>query len=439
MQEGLRFTIQTLGCKLNFSESSGIARQLQDAGYARVDEGENADILVLNTCSVTENADKKCRAIIRKARKANDKLYVAVIGCYAQLKPEEISEIEGVNLVLGASEKFNIIEHIEKNFNSEVSSVEGGHIKEVKEFIPSYSMGDRTRSFLKVQDGCDYFCSFCTIPLARGRSRSPEISVILDQAREIAASGIKEIVLTGVNIGDFGAGKEDKFIDLIKELDEIQGIDRFRISSIEPNLLNNEIIDFVAASKRFVPHFHIPLQSGNDEMLKSMRRRYDTALYRDRIERIKEKIPNACIGVDVITGYPGESDELFLDSVDFIMSLDVSYLHVFTYSERANTVAPRKDGVVPVDVRRDRSRKLQEISRKLKRQFYSNYIGQEMEVLFEKEEDGFISGFTPNYIRVKVPYLKGMENQLRSVELSRLNSDDVITSEKVAQLMEAPV
>lgn len=439
MQAGLKFNIQTLGCKLNFSESSGIARQLIDAGYARVSEGEPFNVLILNTCSVTENADKKCRAIIRKAQKENERLFTAVIGCYAQLKPEEISKIEGVNLVLGASEKFNIVKHIEENFTSKSARIEGGHIKEVKEFIPSYSLGDRTRSFLKVQDGCDYFCSFCTIPLARGRSRSPEINIIVQQTKEIAKAGINEVVLTGVNIGDFGAGKDENFFDLIKELEKVKGIRRFRISSIEPNLLSDEIIDLVASSSTFMPHFHIPLQSGSDILLKSMRRRYNSELFRKRVERIKQQIPHACIGADVITGYPGETEELFNESVDFIKSLDLSYLHVFTYSERANTVAPRKDGVIPVEIRRQRSRKLQEISRKLKRSFYDKYLNETMEVLFEKEEDGFISGFTPNYIRVKVKSENINENSLHFVKLNRVNSDDEVFSEKVEVLIESPV
>jgi threonylcarbamoyladenosine tRNA methylthiotransferase MtaB len=292
---------------------------------------------------------------------------------------------------------------------------------------------------LKVQDGCDYFCSFCTIPLARGRSRSASIEQVLEQAYEIAQLGVKEVVLTGVNIGDFGAGQSYDFLDLIKELDNVDGIDRFRISSIEPNLLNDKIIDFVATSNRFAPHFHIPLQSGSDELLESMRRRYDTNLYRNRIEKIKKVMPDACIGVDVITGYPGESDAHFKRTTDFIMDLDVSYLHVFTYSERANTSAPRKEGIVPVNIRRERSRKLQEISRKLKRQYYSKYAGRSMEVLFEKEEDGFISGFTPNYIRVKVPANLAEENSLKTMELKEINADDVMLSEKINQLMEAPV
>lgn len=439
MQAGLKFNIQTLGCKLNFSESSGIARQFIDAGYARVSDGEPFNILILNTCSVTENADKKCRAIIRKAQKENENLFTAVIGCYAQLKPEEISKIEGVNLVLGASEKFNIVKHIEENIASDLIKIKDGHIKEVKDFIPSYSLGDRTRSFLKVQDGCDYFCSFCTIPLARGRSRSPEISTIVGQAKEIAKAGINEIVLTGVNIGDFGAGRDQSFLDLIGELEKVKGISRFRISSIEPNLLSDEIIDFVASSSIFMPHFHIPLQSGSDILLKSMRRRYDSELFKKRVERIKLKMPHACIGADVITGYPGETEELFNESVDFIMRLDLSYLHVFTYSERANTVAPRKDGVVPVDIRRQRSRRLQEISRKLKRNFYEKFLNETMEVLFEKDENGFISGFTPNYIRVKVKSENVNENSLHSVKLNRVNSDDEMLSDKVEILIESPV
>jgi len=431
MRPGQTFAIHTLGCKLNYAESSGISRDLEDLGFAKIGVDENPDILILNTCSVTENADKKCRQFVRKHKNQNPEIFIAVIGCYAQLKPEEIKDIKGVNLVLGASEKFNLGKHIiDQEIFNEPKTV-GGPIKDVKEFAPSFSHGDRTRSFLKVQDGCDYFCTFCTIPLARGLSRSANVKETLQQAEKIAQLGIKEIVLTGVNIGDFGANTNESFLDLIKALDEISGIERFRISSIEPNLLSNEIIDFVASSKRFMPHFHLPLQSGCDDLLKMMKRKYDTLLYTNRVERIKQVMPHACIGVDVITGFPGETETDYLKTSDYLIDLDVSYLHVFTYSERSNTKATRMQDVVPINVRRDRSKKLQELSRKKKRHFYNQFINQEMPVLFEKNIDGFIYGFTENYLRARLIQERSLENEIVNIRLRSISMDGDMISELV--------
>ncbi|MDP4933517.1 MAG: tRNA (N(6)-L-threonylcarbamoyladenosine(37)-C(2))-methylthiotransferase MtaB, partial [Salibacteraceae bacterium] len=395
----------TLGCKLNFSETSTIARLFEQGGYAKVDFDDRPDIYIINTCSVTDHADKKCRNLVRRAKSKNPDAFIAVVGCYAQLKPEEIANIEGVNVVLGANEKFNILAYLDKQPENGKAHIENGHIKEVKEFIPSYSANDRTRTFLKVQDGCDYFCSFCTIPLARGRSRNQTVAETVKVAQEVAETGVKEVVLTGVNIGDFGQGKSESFLELITALNEVAGIDRFRISSIEPNLLNDEIIDFVSTSKRFVPHFHIPLQSGSDAMLQNMRRRYLTPLYRERIERIKAKMPNACIGVDVIVGFPGETDEEFMKTVEFIKSLDVSYLHVFTYSERANTTALRIDEVIPMQVRQERNKTLTNLSLKKKRAFYETQVGSTHPVLWEAaDNEGMIHGFTENYVKVQKPF-----------------------------------
>jgi threonylcarbamoyladenosine tRNA methylthiotransferase MtaB len=421
----------TLGCKLNFSETSGIARLFEEEGYARVDFKEGAEVVIINTCSVTDNADKKCRQIVKQARNLSPDSFIAVIGCYAQLKPQEIASIEGVNLVLGASEKFNLLQHVleweQERYESRVMASE---IKLVKEFVPSYSIGDRTRSFLKVQDGCDYFCSFCTIPLARGRSRSNTVEETLRTAREVAGTAIKEVVLTGVNIGDFGKGTEESFLDLIRALDEVEGIDRFRISSIEPNLLSDEIIDFVASSKRFVPHFHIPLQSGSNEILAGMRRRYQKELYTDRVKRIKEKMPQACIGVDVIVGYPGETHDLFLETFHFLNELDVSYLHVFTYSERNNTVAIRKEGVVPMAERRERSKMLQSLSEKKRRFFYEQQLNKEFTVLFEaQEQNGEMYGFTENYLKVKSVYNPAWINSMKRVIPQGINADGTIFAE----------
>lgn len=394
-----------------------------EAGYARVNLEEQPDVVVINTCSVTENADKKCRNIVNKALRVNPEAFVIVVGCYAQLKPAEITTIPGVDVVLGASEKFNIAQYIESE------KLGGGRaftkeIKETKEFIPSYSMGDRTRTFLKVQDGCNYFCAFCTIPLARGRSRSASIEETMNQARGVANSEAREVVLTGVNIGDFGTPQGETFFDLVKELDELEGIERFRISSIEPNLLSNDIIDFVAESKRFVPHFHIPLQSGSDRILKAMRRRYLTELYHDRIHRIVEKMPDACIGVDVITGFPGETEEEFQTTYDFLLNLPISYLHVFTYSERPNTTALRIDEVIPIKIRQERSKKLRILSNKKKRAFYQRFQGATRTVLFESDnQDGYMTGFSDNYVKVRVPFNKEWINQMLEVRLEDITFD----------------
>ena len=412
----------TLGCKLNFSETSTIARDLENEGFARVEFESGADIYVINTCSVTDQADKKCRNIVRRALKYNPSAFIVVIGCYAQLKPKEISTIQGVNLVLGAQEKFNLKSFLHDIEKRKETRIENNHIKHVNEFYPGYSKGDRVRSFFKVQDGCNYFCSFCTIPLARGKSRSANVKETMVKAREIANSEVKEVVLTGVNIGDFGNGTKEKLIDLLIELDKLEQINRFRISSIEPDLLSNEIIEFLCNSKRFVPHFHIPLQSGSDKLLKSMRRRYDTELYKSRIEKIKTLMPKACIGVDVIVGYPGESVEEFNKTVHFLKSLPISYLHVFTYSERANTTAPRMGESVPMEERRKRSKQLRILSLKLKQQFYQNNLGKTEKVLLENQEDGYYYGFTENYVKVKLPVQKDKKNEIVNVKLNKINS-----------------
>lgn len=419
----------TLGCKLNFSETSTIARLFDDAGYAKVEFEDTPDIYVINTCSVTENADKKCKQLVKKALKINPNAFVAIIGCFAQLKPSEIAEIPGVDLVLGANEKFNLIEHIEKlNEKSDTTIVEFESIKNTNEFVPAYSIGDRTRSFLKVQDGCDYFCTFCTIPLARGKSRNASIADTILEAKKIAETDIKEVVLTGVNIGDFGQGGEENFFSLIKELDTVEGIDRYRISSIEPNLLNNDIIHFcLNESKHFVPHFHIPLQVGNNRLLKAMRRKYERELYAERVQYIKQLRPDACIGVDVIVGFPGETDEEFLDTVHFLKELPISYLHVFTYSERANTTAVKLGEPVPMNVRRERSKQLHILSDKKKRAFYEENINSIRTVLFEHEEDhGIMYGFTENYVKVKMPYDATLVNTFNKVKLTEIDRDGIM-------------
>lgn len=426
----------TLGCKLNFSETSTLARSLEEAGYAKVRQEERPDVFVLNTCSVTENADKECRRHVRRFQAINPDAFIAVVGCYAQLKPEEIASIPGVDLVLGANEKFDLAAFLERHAGLDPASPKGlaifSPIKDVRTFIPSYNANDRTRTFLKVQDGCDYFCSFCTIPLARGRSRSATIAETVELARTIAASGVKEIVLTGVNTGDFGRQHDQNFLQLIEALDRVRGIDRFRISSIEPNLCNDAIIDFVAQSERFVPHFHMPLQSGSDAILERMRRRYDTALYAERVAHIKRVMPHACIGVDVITGTPGETDEEFLKTHEFLRcipagpgaSSGVDYLHVFTYSERANTTAVRMDDSVPMVVRRERTKQLRILGNKLQRAFYARHVGSTRDVLFEVEEnDGEMLGFTDNYLRVAMPYDASLVNTIVPVELGRINGD----------------
>ncbi len=417
MRDFSTFSFHTLGCKLNFSESSTLAKDFISNGYGRVELEDGPDVLVLNTCSVTDEADQKCRYVVRKAKRANPNVFIAVIGCYAQLKPEEIASIEGVNVVLGANEKFNLLKFIRES-ESEKVTVSAGEIKDVKEFIPSFSSGDRTRTFLKVQDGCNYFCSFCTIPLARGRSRSANITATLKEAQKAIDAGAKEIVLTGVNIGDFGTAHGESFYELIQKLDELEGVFRYRISSIEPNLLTDEIISFVAKSKRFMPHFHVPLQSGSDNVLKEMRRRYRTDLYRARMNKIREVMPHAAIGIDVIVGFPGETDELFLETVEFLKEIDFTYLHVFTYSERANTTAVRKDQVVPMEVRNDRNKTLRLLSAKKREAFDSRFKGMVMPVLWENiDEENYISGFTPNYIKVKRKADEVFPNQISEFQL----------------------
>ena len=433
----------TLGCKLNFSETSSIRRSFEDQGYTTVDFEEGADIYVLNTCSVTEFADRKCRYEVRRALKYSPDARVIVVGCYAQLKPKEIAEIPGVDLVLGAAEKFNILNYVDGIAGTTGKGmVVAGEVKEANTFVDAFSFGDRTRSFLKVQDGCDYKCSFCTIPQARGSSRSDTIDNVVSNAQKIAEMGIREIVLTGVNLGDFGNGteviegtrpqKSGLFIDLVKALDEVDGIERFRISSIEPNLLTEEIIDFVAGSKRFVPHFHIPLQSGCDKILKAMRRRYKSDLYRQRITWIKSRMPHCCIGVDVIVGFPGETDEDFNETYTFLADLDVSYLHVFTYSERANTPAAEMLEAVPMDIRRERNEKLRILSEKKRRHFGDSHLGQVRKVLLENHTtDNQITGYTDNYIRVAIPGDFSGTNTLCDIMLQSWNANGETISGKI--------
>ena len=416
----------TLGCKLNFSETSSMARKFEEEGFKRVEFSDSPDIFLINTCSVTDNADKKCRKVVKEALKQNKEAYVAIVGCYAQLKPKEIAEIPGVDIVLGAAEKFNLLEHVKDFSKNPKGEVLASEIKEAKHFNDAYSYGDRTRSFLKVQDGCNYNCSFCTIPLARGKSRSPKIENIVNQAKEIAKTEVNEVVLTGVNIGDFGINletnkREERFIDLIKALDEVEGIDRYRISSIEPNLLSEEIIQFVSKSKRFVPHFHIPLQSGNNKLLKAMRRRYERELYADRVALIKKLMPDCCIGVDVITGFPGEGEDEFLDTYNFLNELDISYLHVFTYSERDNTAALEMDEVVPYAERKKRSTMLRTLSEKKRRAFYESQLGTNRKVLFESEQEGdTLNGFTENYVKVQVKYDPVLVNEVKQIQLNSI-------------------
>lgn len=429
----------TLGCKLNYSETSTIGRQFMTAGFEIVEFTQQADVYVINTCSVTENADKKCRKIVKEALKYSPGAYIAIVGCYAQLKPQEIANIEGVDVVLGAAEKFQLVEHIADLTKNEKTQIFNQPIAEVNEFVASYSFGDRTRTFLKVQDGCDYSCTFCTIPLARGESRSDTIASVVKQAEEIAASGIKEIVLTGVNIGDFGirnGKREDKFFDLVKALNEVDGINRIRISSIEPNLLSTEIIEFVAQSQKFVPHFHIPLQSGSNKILGLMKRRYRRELYVERVAAIKNIMPNCCIGVDVIVGFPGETREDFLDTYEFLNNLDISYLHVFTYSERENTPAYEMEGVVSSNERAERSKMLHILSDKKRRAFYSQEVGKIAEVLFEGDlKEGFMHGFTRNYVKVKVKYDPILVNEIKTIKLDALLPEGEMSATEVAEAL----
>jgi threonylcarbamoyladenosine tRNA methylthiotransferase MtaB len=444
MATPLTVAFHTLGCKLNFSETSSIRRSFEDQGYSTVDFEDGADIYVLNTCSVTDFADKKCRYEVRRALKYAPQAKIVVVGCYAQLKPDEIANIPGVDLVLGAAEKFNILNYIDGiSKSSDKGMVIAGEVKEANSFQDAFSFGDRTRSFLKVQDGCDYKCSFCTIPQARGNSRSDTIENVVSNAHKIADLGVKEIVLTGVNLGDFGNGtevieglkpkKEALFIDLIKALDDVEGINRYRISSIEPNLLTEEIIDFVAQSQKFVPHFHVPLQSGSDKILKAMRRRYARHLYQERVAWIKEKMPHCCIGVDVIVGFPGETHADFMDTYHFLNDLDISYLHVFTYSERANTPAAEMENPVNMEQRRERNEMLRILSQKKKIAFTNPFLGSTRPVLFEHaKEQGMMSGFTDNYIKVSLPFEASLINTIREVRLLQLDeSCESVISELV--------
>lgn len=426
----------TLGCKLNFSETSTIARSFSCEGFDRVDFDNKADIYVINTCSVTENADKRFKTIVKKAQRANPEAFIMAIGCYAQLKPQELADVHGVDMVLGATEKFNITDYINDLSKNELSEIHSCEIEEANFYVGSYSIGDRTRSFLKVQDGCDYKCTFCTIPLARGISRSDTLQNIIANAVEISEKGIKEIVLTGVNIGDFGKGEfgnknhEHTFFELCEALDQVPGIERLRISSIEPNLLNNETIEFVARSNSFVPHFHIPLQSGSDDLLRSMRRRYRSELFSERVAKIREVMTHACIGVDVIVGFPGETEEHFLTTYNLLSRLDISYLHVFTYSERDNTQAAGMNGTVPKNVRRKRSRMLRGLSVKKRRAFYESQLGTTRTVLFEGEnKEGYIHGFTENYVKVKAPWDPELVNTLHKIELTEIDMDGLIRFE----------
>jgi len=420
-----KVAFHTLGCKLNFSETSTLSKMFEEEGYQKVDFFEPSDIYILNTCSVTENADKKCKKFVKDALKLSPNAFIAVTGCFAQLKPTEISNIKGVDAVLGASEKFKLLDLIKDFEKKSSTSIYHSEIEEAQDFVSAYSINDRTRTFLKVQDGCDYTCTFCTIPLARGKSRSDTISNILLHANQIVSEGVKEIVLTGVNTGDYGiidGKRQTNFLELIKKLNTVHGLERIRISSIEPNLLNDDIIEFVASSEKFVPHFHIPLQSGNNELLGKMRRRYKRELYSERIAKIKSLMPDCCIGVDVIVGFPGETDEHFNDTVNFLKELDISYLHVFTYSERANTLAPNMEGFVPLKKRNERSKQLRMLSEKKKRFFYETQLNKLKNVLFEqKNENGFINGFTENYVKVQYPYDTSLVNHIKTVQLMKIS------------------
>jgi len=433
MNVSKKVAFYTLGCKLNFSETSTIARNFMSEGFDRVDFNEQADIYVINTCSVTENADKRFKTIVKQAQKSNPEAFIVAIGCYAQLKPEELADVNGVDLVLGATEKFKITDYLNDLTKNDFGEIHSCEIEEADFYVGSYSIGDRTRAFLKVQDGCDYKCTYCTIPLARGISRSDTLENVINNAKEISAQNIKEIVLTGVNIGDYGKGEfgnkkhEHTFLDLVKELDKVEGIERLRISSIEPNLLKNETIQLVSRSRAFVPHFHLPLQSGNNELLKLMKRRYLRELYVDRVNFIKEIMPDACIGVDVIVGFPEESEEHFLDTYNFLNELDISYLHVFTYSERDNTEAAEMKNVVPKNVRTKRSKMLRGLSVKKRRAFYESQIGSDRTVLFESEnKEGYIHGFTENYVKVKSPWNPELVNTLHNITLTNIDEDGLV-------------
>ena len=419
-------TFQTLGCKLNFAETSTLARDFISHGYAQVGNNDTADFYIINTCSVTDNANKKARKAVRRALRKSPHAKIAVIGCYAQLNPDEIAQIPGVSIVVGAEEKFNLASYIEATNLNDDPKVLNSTIETVEQFIPSYSMGERTRSILKIQDGCDYNCSFCTIPLARGRSRSSSISKTLSQAIEIGKTAVREIVLTGVNVGDFGVNRNENLYNLIQELDKIDGIDRYRISSIEPNLLTDEIINFTARSKKFLPHFHIPLQSGSDKILKAMRRRYNTKLYADRVQKIKAILPDACIGVDVIVGFPGESDNYFQQTYDFLNGLDISYLHVFSYSMRDNTDAVKIKDKIPQNIISERSKMLHRLSIVKKQKFYKNNIESVQQILIENFENGFLIGHSENYISVRISGSPNEVNEIIPVKLVQIEDGEMV-------------
>ena len=442
MNKSFKVALTTLGCKLNFSETSTISRQFYNEGYDIVKFDEFSDIYIINTCSVTENADKQFKTLVSKVLKINSEAFIVAIGCYAQLKPEELALVNGVDLVLGSKEKFKILDYLNDLSKNNIGEIHSCEIGETDFYKSSYSIGDRTRSFLKVQDGCDYKCTYCTIPLARGISRSDTLSNIISSAETISKSGIKEIVLTGVNIGDYGKGEfgqkkhENTFLELINELDKLKNISRIRISSIEPNLLSNEIIHFVANSRKFVPHFHIPLQSGSNDILKLMSRRYKIELYKERIIYIKSLMPNACIGADVIVGFPGETDELFMETYKFIHSLDIAYLHVFSYSERDNTKAAGFSNIIPKQIRSKRSKMLRSLSVKMRRNFYSNQLGTKKKVLFESEnKKGFIHGFSENYIRVKSPWRKNLVDSIVNCDLKEISEDGYVTTGSLEKLV----
>ena len=442
MNKSLKVALTTLGCKLNFSETSTISRQFLEHGYDVVKFDEISDIYIINTCSVTENADRQFKILVSKALKKNSNAFIVAIGCYAQLKSEELAKINGVDLVLGSKEKFKILDYLNDLNKNKLGEIHSCEISETDFYKSSYSIGDKTRSFLKVQDGCDYKCTYCTIPLARGISRSDKLSNIISSAKSISKSGIKEIVLTGVNIGDYGRGEfgkkkhDNTFLELITELDKVDGIARIRISSIEPNLLSDEIIHFVANSNKFVPHFHVPLQSGSNKILRLMSRRYKRELYQERVSYIKSLMPNACIGADVIVGFPGESDELFLETYKFIQSLDLSYLHVFSYSERDNTKAVDFMNIVPKQIRSKRSKILRTLSVKIRRDFYSRQLGTKKNILFESEnKKGFIHGFSENYVRVKTPWRKDLVDTIVSYNLKEISEDGFVVVENLKKLV----
>ncbi|GAB5408999.1 MAG: tRNA (N(6)-L-threonylcarbamoyladenosine(37)-C(2))-methylthiotransferase MtaB [Balneolaceae bacterium] len=432
-----KVAFETLGCKLNFSETSSMRRDFENEGFQLGEFNEEADIYVINTCSVTMDANSACRKTVRQALRRNPEAFVAVVGCYAQLEPEEIAEIEGVDVVLGAKDKFHLLDLFDDFVKQEKTIIHTSDVNEAVDFHNAFSSDDRTRAFLKVQDGCNYKCSFCTIPLARGASRSPKISTVVRNAQQLVNEGFKEIIITGVNSGDFGYGTDENFLQLLQALEPIEGLERLRVSSIEPNLLTEEIIHFAATSTKLQPHFHIPLQSGSDEMLKIMKRRYRSDLYRSRVELIRELIPEACIGVDVITGHPGETEELFKESFDFINALDVSYLHVFTYSERPNTAALDIKPVIPKQERKKRTHKLRRLSAKKRFTFDERFKGETRPTLFEEEnKNGFMHGWTNNYVRVTVPFNQRLINTIQSVELKSYSSDGFYFGKLPTEILE---